>query len=187
MAFQAGCDLILTCRSMSVQEEAINGLKVGLDNGMIERYRVQESVNRILNMKNKVTSWEKAFAPPGIDNLHRLQPLHTKTFYHGIQQVYHGHSRSESDFYHSARSSNQRKSCFFSPHWSSHYLHLQCIDSYMSSRKSKNADYTLQFDNNASVMSAEKVFRELGRGLARQRNGEGGSCLIHCQWREAHA
>merc|ERR1712000_595209 len=44
---------------------------------MIERYRVQESVQRILNMKAKYTSWEKAFSPPGIENLARLQPLHT--------------------------------------------------------------------------------------------------------------
>ncbi|KAK5096198.1 hypothetical protein LTS08_007804 [Lithohypha guttulata] len=73
MAFKAGCDIILTCRSMSVQEEAINGLTAGLENGMIEKGRVQESVKRVLSLKDKYTSWEKAFSPPGVDNLDCLR------------------------------------------------------------------------------------------------------------------
>lgn len=77
MAFKAGCDMILTCRSMSVQEEAISGLSAGLENGMIERSRVQESCARILALKSKYTSWEKALAPPGLDNLIRLRGANT--------------------------------------------------------------------------------------------------------------
>ena len=171
MAFQAGCDLILTCRSMSVQEEAINGLKVGLDNGMIERYRVQESVNRILNMKNKVTTWEKAFAPPGIDNLHRLQPLHTKlsiTAYNKSITVI----RDQKRFLPLSKIIKPEEELLLltplvKPLPASAMYRLLHEQSEV-----QNADYTLQFDNNASVMSAEKVFRELGRGLARQRNGK---------------
>lgn len=78
MAFKAGCDLILTCRSMSVQEEAINGLTAGLENGMIEKYRVQESFDRVLALKNRYTSWEKAFAPAGTQKLDLLQIAHSQ-------------------------------------------------------------------------------------------------------------
>lgn len=78
MAFKAGCDLLLTCRSMSAQEEAINGLTAGLENGMIERSRVQESFSRIMALKSKYTSWTKAFSPPGLDNLNRVRASNTK-------------------------------------------------------------------------------------------------------------
>lgn len=78
MAFKAGCDLILTCRSMHVQEEAIHGLTAGLENGMIERSRVQESCARVLALKSRYTSWEKAFSPPGINNLDRLRNINSK-------------------------------------------------------------------------------------------------------------
>lgn len=77
MAFKAGCDLLLTCRSMAVQEEAINGLTAGLENGMIERERVEESCSRILSLKSKYTSWAKAFSPPGLDNLDRVRVANT--------------------------------------------------------------------------------------------------------------
>ena len=76
MAFQAGCDIIMTCRTLSVQEEAINGLQSGLDNGIIDHGRIQESFDRVMKLKGKYTSWDKAFAPLGIDNLMRLQSSH---------------------------------------------------------------------------------------------------------------
>lgn len=78
MAFKAGCDIMLTCRSMSVQEEAINGLTAGLENGIIEKHRVQESFDRVLAMKRRYTSWDKVYAPPGVQNLDRLQATHSK-------------------------------------------------------------------------------------------------------------
>lgn len=77
MAFKAGCDVILTCRSLTVQEEAIHGLRSGLENGMIEKDRIRESFQRVLELKMKYTSWETAFAPPGLEKLMRLQTPHT--------------------------------------------------------------------------------------------------------------
>ncbi len=171
MAFQAGCDLILTCRSLSVQEEAIGGLKAGLDNGMIERYRVQESVNRVLAMKSKTTSWEQAFSPPGIDNLNRLQPLHMSlsvaAYNKSISVV-----RDQKRYLPLSKTLRPDAELLLltplvKPLPASAMYRLIHEQSEV-----QNADYTLQFDGNISVMSGEKVFRELGRGLARQRCGK---------------
>lgn len=78
MAFKAGCDIIMTCRSMAVQEEAISGLSAGLENGMIERGRVQESCARVLAMKSRYTNWDKALSPPGLNNLINLHNMNNK-------------------------------------------------------------------------------------------------------------
>jgi beta-N-acetylhexosaminidase len=171
MAFKAGCDLILTCRSLSVQEEAINGLKAGIDNGMIERYRVQESVQRILALKHKYTSWEKAFSPLGVENLTRLQPLHTSlstaAYNKSITVV-----RDQKRYLPLSKLiRSDEELLLLTPlvkplPASATYRHLH------EQSEVQNADHTLEFDTNTSVMSGEKVFRELGRGLARQRNGK---------------
>ena len=78
MAFKAGCDLMLTCRSMPAQQEAINGLTAGLENGMIERSRVREACDRILHLKSKYTSWAQAFSPPGIEHLTLIKHPNSK-------------------------------------------------------------------------------------------------------------
>ena len=66
MATNAGCDLILVCRSFAGQQEAIAGLKTGLENGVITKSRIQNSLRRVLQMKAKCTSWEMALSPGGI-------------------------------------------------------------------------------------------------------------------------
>lgn len=65
MATNAGCDLILVCRSFAGQQEAITGMKVGVENGVITKSRIQNSLRRVLEMKAKCTSWEKALSPGG--------------------------------------------------------------------------------------------------------------------------
>lgn len=171
MAFKAGCDLILTCRTLSVQEDAINGLKTGLDNGMIERFRVQESVQRILNMKKNYTSWEKAFSPAGIDNLARLAPLHT--------------SLSTAAYSKSITLVRDQN----------HYLPLSGVlrpeDELLiltplvkplpasalfrllqNEASTGNWGRSPSIDTNASIMSGEQVFRGFGLTLARSRKGK---------------
>ena len=69
MATNAGCDLILVCRSFAGQQEAIAGLKVGVDNGVITKARIQNSLRRVLEMKRKATASEKALAPGGNHHL----------------------------------------------------------------------------------------------------------------------
>lgn len=171
MAFQAGCDLILTCRSLSVQEEAINGLRAGLDNGMIERSRVQESVQRVLAMKSAYTSWERAFAPLGIENLTRLQPLHTNlstaAYNKSITIV-----RDDKRYLPLSKTMRPGEELLLLtplvrplPASASALLHHESSDLAIT-------DPNFSWDPNATVMSGERVFRELGRALARQRNGK---------------
>lgn len=172
MAFKAGCDLILTCRNLSVQEEAINGLTAGLDNGMIERFRVQESVQRILNLKAKVTSWEKAFLPAGIENLARLQPLHTSlstTAYSKSITVVRDHNHYLPL---SRVIKAEEELLLLTPlvkplPASALFHHLQNDGSSVS-----QLGRSPSVDTNTAVMSGEQVFRELGRMLARYRGGK---------------
>jgi beta-N-acetylhexosaminidase len=170
MAFQAGCDLILTCRSLSVQEEAINGLKAGLDNGNIERFRIQESLNRILTMKN-CTSWERAFAPLGVENLTRLQPLHTNlstaAYNKSITIV-----RDQKRYLPLSRTIQPEEELLLLtplvkplPASANARLHQDSAELSVS-------DPGFSWDPNASVMSGERVFRDFGRAFARQRNGK---------------
>ena len=172
MAFKAGCDLILTCRTLSVQEDAINGLTAGLDNGMIERFRVQESVQRMLNLKVKYTSWEKAFSPAGIENLARLQPLHTSlsnTAYNKSITVL----RDQNHYLPLSRIIQAEEELLLltplvKPLPASALFHPFQNESSSLSHLRRSPS----IDTNTSVMSGEQVFRELGRMLARHRNGK---------------
>ena len=77
MALNAGCDIMLVCRSYTGQQEAIEGLKVGLENGVVTKKRIQQSLSRVLQMKAKHMTWEKALAPGGISLLSSLQTSHS--------------------------------------------------------------------------------------------------------------
>ena len=91
MAFNAGCDLILICRSWTGQQEAINGLKVGLENGAVTQSRLRKSLQRILDMKAKYLTWEKALAPDGVESLAIMRATHdtlsTKAYNESITVV----------------------------------------------------------------------------------------------------
>ena len=51
MAVNAGCDVVLLCRAFSMQQEAIRGLKTGIENSMISKDRIYTSLRRVLTMK----------------------------------------------------------------------------------------------------------------------------------------
>ncbi|OAR00831.1 hypothetical protein LLEC1_03802 [Akanthomyces lecanii] len=76
MAVEAGCDLVLLCRAYDIQLEAIKGLKLGLENGIITKERIFTSLRRVLLLKSNCTSWSKALNPPGISLLSQLHPSH---------------------------------------------------------------------------------------------------------------
>ncbi|RMZ92332.1 hypothetical protein DV736_g435, partial [Chaetothyriales sp. CBS 134916] len=171
MAFKAGCDLILTCRRLSAQEEAINGLKSGLDNGIIERFRVQESVQRVLDLKSKYTSWEKAFSPAGIKNLARLQPLHTSlstaAYNKSITVV-----RDQRKFLPLTKTMRQEDELLLLTPLIKPLPGSPAHKALYDDIAAHHSEYGFDSDPNAMVMSGEKVFRELGRSLARQRKGK---------------
>ncbi|KAH6894385.1 family 3 glycoside hydrolase [Thelonectria olida] len=78
MAVEAGCDLTLFCRAYDVQLEAIKGLKLGYESGIITKERIFTSLKRVLRLKAQCTDWNKALNPPGVDLLSQLHPEHTK-------------------------------------------------------------------------------------------------------------
>lgn len=171
MAFNAGCDLLLTCRNLSVQQEAINGLKAGLDNGMIERFRVQESVQRVLQMKQRYTSWEKAFSPGGVDALMTLQPLHSAL----STTAYNQSITIVRDQNHNIPLTNivapDQEILLLTPLLKP----LPASAAYRQPDEAigmPNVEHIHAFDRKNSIMSGEQVFREFGRSLARQRTGK---------------
>ncbi|CBX99837.1 similar to beta-N-acetylglucosaminidase [Plenodomus lingam JN3] len=144
MAVNAGCDVVLLCRSFSLQQEGLKGLKTGIESEMVSRDRIFNSLRRVLEMKKKCTSWEKALNPPGISYLDTLQPSHT------------------------ALSTKAYNSSITVP------LAASAASRALSDAASGAASHSPEpaaWERSSSVMSGERVFRELGRSLARQRNG----------------
>lgn len=171
MAFKAGCDLIVTCRSLNVQEEAINGLTAGLENGMIEKSRVQESCARILALKSKYTSWEKAFSIPGIDNLNRLRNANTtlsSTAYKNSIKVVRD---TKNNLPLSRVTQTEDEILLLTPlvrPLPASAAFRQFADETREQSLSPRPNYAT--DN--MVMTGERVFRNFGRLLARRRNGK---------------
>lgn len=76
MGIRAGCDLVMVCRSLPLQKEALQGLELGLEGGTLEASKVQASVSRIIKLKTRCTSWEAALSPAGTHGLHLLRKSH---------------------------------------------------------------------------------------------------------------
>ncbi|KAF1812839.1 glycoside hydrolase [Eremomyces bilateralis CBS 781.70] len=169
MAVNAGCDMVLLCRSFSVQQEAIAGLKLGIENSMISKARIKQSLRRVLNMKAKCTSWEKALNPPGIGYLSTLQPSHTAL----STRAYNSSITVVRDKNRLLPLSNvveaEEELLLLTP----------LVKPLAASAASRALSETLvagspepaSWERSSSVMSGERVFRELGRSLARQRSG----------------
>jgi beta-N-acetylhexosaminidase len=175
MAVEAGCDLVLLCRSFTVQLEAISGLKLGVENDMISRERINISLKRVLQLKSKCTSWQKALNPPGISLLSTLHPSHlqlsTKAYDSSITVMRDtGHLLPLS----STRYADEEL-----------LLLTPLVKPLPASAETKTLAETKavpsehdKWTHRASIMSGENVFRELGRLLARQRHGK----LLHTSY-----
>jgi beta-N-acetylhexosaminidase len=84
MGVRAGCDLVLVCRSLSLQTEALQGLELGIEGGTLEATKVEAAVSRILALKSRCTSWDLALNPTGTQGLKLLRVSHrelSKTAY----------------------------------------------------------------------------------------------------------
>lgn len=84
MGVRAGCDLVMVCRSLSLQTEALQGLELGIEGGTLEASKVEAAVSRILDLKSRCTSWEAALNPRGTEGLKMLRQSHrelSKTAY----------------------------------------------------------------------------------------------------------
>lgn len=169
MAVNAGCDIVLLCRSFSVQQEAINGLKLGVENAMITKSRIRQSLKRVLDMKARCATWEKALAPGGMTKLSSLQPSHTilstKAYNTSITVVRDRDRLLPLSHLLESEEELLMLSPLIKP------LPASAASRGLAASAVAASPGTVSWEKGASVMSGESVFRELGRSLARQRSG----------------
>ncbi|KAJ5600132.1 hypothetical protein N7450_001199 [Penicillium hetheringtonii] len=168
MAKNAGCDVVLLCRSFPVQQEAINGLKLGVENGIIGRSRIEQSLRRVLNLKSRVTSWDQALNPPGLLSLTEMQPAHTNL----STRAYNDSITVMRDRKNLLPLSNiidpTEELLLLTPL----VKPLAASAVTLSANESGHGGLdSSSWEKTSSVMSGESVFKELGRSLSRQRNG----------------
>ncbi|KAM3533528.1 hypothetical protein MY4038_003211 [Beauveria bassiana] len=183
MAVEAGCDLVLLCRAYDIQLEAIQGLKLGLENGIITKERIFTSLRRVLHLKTSCTSWSKALNPPGISLLSQLHPSHLtlsrRAFDESITVI---------------RDKEQLLPLSQSMHPGEELLLLTPLvkplpaSSLTKSLLDAKQDQSLATGNHerwvhrrqdrTAHMSGEGVFREFGKTLARYRNEK----LLHTSY-----
>lgn len=169
MAKNAGCDVILLCRSFPVQQEAINGLKLGVENGIIGRPRIRQSLLRVLNLKSRCTSWEQALNPPGLLSLTQMQPSHTnlstRAYDNSITVM-----RDENNLLPLSNVVDANEELLL---LTPLVKPLAASAVTLSTNESMHGslDPAATLDRTTSVVSGESVFKELGRSLSRQRNG----------------
>lgn len=169
MAKNAGCDIILLCRSFPVQQEAINGLKLGVENGIIGRSRIQQSLSRVLDLKARCTSWEQALSPPGLLSLTQMQPSHTNLSTNAYNQSITVMRDKNNLLPLSNIIDPGEELVLLTPL----VKPLPASALTLSAHESVHdpLDPGASLDRTASVMSGESVFKEMGRSLSRQRNG----------------
>ena len=179
MAVEAGNDLVLLCRAHDVQLEAISGLKLGIENGIIEKERVYTSLHRVLKMKKACTSWEKALNPPGLSFLSQIHPSHLvlshKAYEQSITVV-----RDNDNLLPLSRSLLQDEELLLLTPLVKPLPASAATKSLMekSSSKSNGLHERYAHQEKGMIMSGEGVFRELGRAMARARNGK----LLHTSY-----
>lgn len=170
-------DVVLLCRSYLHQQEAINGLKLGIENGAITEARVHNSLRRILNLKTKSLSWNQALNPPGIRHLATLQPVHTTL----SRKAYNASISVIRDKGNLLPITNiiepDEELLLLTPLVKP--LAASAAARAMSEAAESPGPHV--WTRNGSVMSGEQVFRELGRSLARARSGR----LLHTSYTQS--
>ncbi|ODA82417.1 hypothetical protein RJ55_00924 [Drechmeria coniospora] len=181
MALEAGCDLILLCRAMDIQLEAIKGLKLGHENGIITKERIFTSLRRVLKLKATCTSWSKALNPPGISLLSQLHTSHLKLS-----------KKAYDDSITVLRDKEKLLPLGSSMHPGEELLLLtplvkplpaSAMTKALLSSKGGSSNAPTNHDmwshrERGSIMSGEGVFREFGKNLARFRNEK----LLHTSY-----
>lgn len=170
MAFRAGYDLVCLCGSFTVQQGALNFLKFGAENGTVDRARIEQSMQRVLDLKSRCTSWEKALNPGGIDYLTQLQPLHvnlSSAAYNSSITVVRDQNKLLPL---STRLDPEREMLLLTPL-------LKPLPASAAHQKlnatpdSTTYEQTSVWGSSSSIMSGERIFQGLGRAMSRQRNG----------------
>lgn len=168
MAVNAGCDLLLLCRSLPAQQEAFAAVRAGAEAGAIAPARLRRSLARIAALKARATSWDRALGPPGTGLLSVLQPSHAAL----SREAYDRSVTVVRDRDHLLPISSM-----LAPHESLLLLtpHLKPLAaSALSARMFELPPQPPQETHTHEPPHQspfESVFRELGRTLARQRHG----------------
>lgn len=181
MAVEAGNDLILLCRAHDVQLEAISGLKLGIENGIISKERIYTSLNRVLRLKSSCTSWQQALNPPGLPLLSQIHPTHL-----GLSRQAYDQSitvvRDKDNLLPLTQSLLQEEELLLLTPLVKPLPASAVTKSYMEKAGAKNGTLGLHdswvHQERGAIMSGEGVFRELGRTLARARHGK----LLHTSY-----
>ncbi|KAL9031322.1 MAG: hypothetical protein Q9196_000646 [Gyalolechia fulgens] len=164
MAFNAGCDVVLLCRLFSVQQEAIKYLKLGYADGAISAERIRQSLKRVLDLKATCTSWEKALNPAGIPSLSTLQPSHKIL----SAEAYNASITVVRDKDRLLPLSNlldpDEEVLLLTPL-------VKPLPASALSQGLAAGSVVPSGASTPSLMSGENVFRELGRSIARKRQG----------------
>lgn len=171
MAFKAGCDIILTCRSMAVQEEAISGLSAGLENGMIERSRVHESCARVLAMKSRYTTWDRALSPPGLNNLISLHSVNNKisiAAYRSSVKV----MRDQKQYLPLSKVLQSEDSLLLLTPLVKPLPASAAFRQFSHATREQTLSPDPNYASEPLVMTGEQVFRNFGQLLVKQRNGK---------------
>lgn len=169
MAKNAGCDIILLCRSFAEQQEAIDGLKFGIGSGIIGRAQIESSLRRVLRMKAQCTSWEQALNPPGLRALVQMQHSHgslsKKAYYNSISVV-----RDERNLLPlSSILDPGEELLLLTPLVKP--LPTSAVPCSIVAPLDSSFEDPIGWERMTSILSGESVFKELGRSLSRQRNG----------------
>lgn len=170
MAVKAGCDIIMLCKSFTAQQEAINGLRLGIENGMIDRSRIEQSLRRVLEMKSRCTSWERALNPAGIDLLKQLQPSHinlSATAYNASITVV----RDVKHYLPIAQLLGPEEELLLLTPLVKPLPASAAYQMLSETPDGATPEQTSSWENNSSIMSGEQVFREFGRAMSRRRSG----------------
>lgn len=169
MAVRAGCDIVVLCRTLEVQEEAIAGLKLAVKDGMVSKDRIQKSLRRVLEMKSKCTSWEQALNPPGISYLSTLQPSHRTlsriAYQNSISVV-----RDKNHYLPISNIIDKSESLLLLTPLVNPLPASVTGRTLSESMPASPSDSVLE--DGQSLMSGEDMFRRLGNALVRRRNGK---------------
>ncbi|KAI5294302.1 hypothetical protein KEM52_004302 [Ascosphaera acerosa] len=171
MTLKAGCDLILLCRSYPLQQEAIQGLQVAIENSTITMERIRESFGRLLELKSRCTSWEKALNPPGLNLLSIVRPTHlalSKRAYNESVTVVKDRAAALPL---SRVTGKDEPLLLLTPH-------IKPLPASASRKCARDCEGLtvlskdqLSWQRSTTEVNGEAVFREFGRGLTRARNG----------------
>ncbi|KAG6010702.1 hypothetical protein E4U21_005201 [Claviceps maximensis] len=183
MAVEAGCDLVLLCRAYDVQLEAIKGLKLGYDNGIITKERIFTSIRRILHLKSTCTSWSSAVNPPGVSLLSQIHPSHLalsrQAYDESITVI-----RDKEKLLPLSKSMYPGEELLLLTPLVKPLPASAMTKSLLQSKKNcpqastNHDDWAHKERQRSAIMSGESVFREFGKSLARYRNEK----LLHTSY-----